>query len=433
MLGNQLDLSRSSDSKIEDMNIRKEYSLITIILVSFFTSATVGGVFGYYGGTYLFHNTPLSGFPIKSSSQNNNSGSPVTSDEATVISVVKKVSPAVVSIVATKDLTIVEQRGYSPFSQFCNDPFFQQFFGDQCMNSPSQPRAQQRTQRQQVAAGSGFVVTADGLIITNKHVVDVSQADFTVITSDGKKYPARIMAKDPIQDIALLKIDGVRLPTVTLGDSSALQIGQTVIAIGNALGEFSNTVSRGVVSGLSRSIVAGDGRSQERLEKLIQTDTAINPGNSGGPLLNLRGEVVGINTAIVQGAQNIGFTIPINEAKKDIAQVKSTGKISIPYLGIRYVLLTPELKAKNNLPVDYGAWIVAGQGEDQSAIVADSPAARAGLAERDIVLEINQARIDAAHDLSQALQKLKVGDTVTLKVLRGGTERIITLILAERK
>lgn len=236
-----------------------------------------------------------------------------TSEEPQVIAVVKKASPAVVSIVATQDLQVIEGGSYNPF---CSDPFFQQFFGGQCQGSNTPPQI--RHEKQQVAAGTGFLVRADGLILTNRHVVDIggSQTDFTVITNDNKKYPAKVLFKDPDNDLALVKIQGVGFPTLSLGDSSLLQTGQTVIAIGNALGQFSNTVSRGVISGLARSITASSGGSTtEKLSQVIQTDAAINHGNSGGPLLNLRGEVIGVNSAIAEGAQNIGFAIPINQAK----------------------------------------------------------------------------------------------------------------------
>ena len=276
-------------------------------------SAVVGAFFGYYGSS-LIEPAVESGstFIRKQISQ-----SQVFKEEEVVIDVAKKSSPAVVSIIATKDLVIFQQRRGSIFEDFCSDPFFRQFFGPaECATpEPQTPK----TQRQQVSAGSGFVVSSDGLVVTNKHVVDIDKADFTVITKDGKKYSAKILAKDPMHDFAVLKISGGKFPTLNLGDSDKLQIGQTVIAIGNALGEFSNTVSRGVISGLSRSIVASSGSSSERLEQLIQTDAAINPGNSGGPLLNLNGEVIGINTAIAQGAQNIGFAIPVNQIKEAIA------------------------------------------------------------------------------------------------------------------
>lgn len=286
---------------------------LEVIIVSTVVSAIVGAAFGFYAASLLQS-------PLTPSSIINRIINPTTTivsnDDVKVIAVARQASPSVVSIVATKDLTYVDQGQYNQFQNFCNDPFFRQFLGDQC-NGSSQP-PQTHTERRQVAAGTGFIVTRSGYILTNKHVIDIAGADFTVIANDNKRYPARVVVKDPKLDLAVVKIDAAGpLAPLTLGDSSKLQTGQTVIAIGNALGEFSNTVSRGVVSGLSRSITAGvSGGQSEQLNQVIQTDAAINPGNSGGPLLDLNGQVVGINTAIVAGAQNIGFALPINQARQ---------------------------------------------------------------------------------------------------------------------
>jgi S1-C subfamily serine protease len=400
--------------------------LITTIIVSSLVSAVVGGVFGYYGATLISQS--ISPIIQKTIGSKSDGFQPVTDEESKVVSAVKRASPAVVSIVATKDIAVVERQ--NPFQEFCNDPFFRQFLGDQC-NTPSQPP---KTQTQQVAAGSGFIIGSDGLILTNKHVVNIDGASYTVITNDNKKYPAQVLARDPVQDLAVVKINASGLSALTLGDSDNLQIGQTVIAIGNALGQFSNTVSKGVISGLSRSITASEGSgSSEKLDQVIQTDAAINPGNSGGPLLNLSGQVIGLNTAIAQGAQNIGFAIPINQAKKDISQVKTTGKISYPFLGIRYVIVTDDIKQKNNLPVNYGALIIRGSGQADVAIIPGSPAEKAGLKENDIVLEINGKKITRDNDLAKMIQSFNVGETITLKVLSGGQEKTIRITLEERK
>ncbi|MBI2582640.1 trypsin-like peptidase domain-containing protein, partial [Candidatus Azambacteria bacterium] len=238
---------------------------------------------------------------------------------------------------------------------------------------------QKGTEKREVGGGTGFIISSDGLILTNKHITADSAADYTVLTNDGQKIPARVLAQDPVQDLAVIKIDQTGLATLPLGDSDKIQIGQIAIAIGNALGEFRNTVSIGVISGIGRRITAQGGGLTETLEDVIQTDAAINPGNSGGPLLNVRGEVVGINTALVQGAQNIGFAIPINKAKKDIQDVKTRGKIVTPFLGVRHVLLTKDIQQRNNLSVDYGALIVRGP-EGEPAIQPGSPAEKAGTA-----------------------------------------------------
>jgi len=407
------------------LRLIRRHLFLSIVILSFVVSAVVGGVFGYYGATFFNQSTaPLTQHLMGSK---NDAYQPVTDEESKVVSAVKRASPAVVSIVATKDIAIVEQQ--NPFQQFCNDPFFRQFLGNQC-DTPSQPP---KTQTQQVAAGSGFIIDAGGLILTNKHVVNISGASYTVIANDGKKYPAQVLARDPVQDLAVVKINVSGLPALAVGDSANLQIGQTVIAIGNALGQFSNSVSKGVISGLSRSITASEGGgSSETLNQVIQTDAAINPGNSGGPLLNLAGQVIGVNTAIVQGAQNIGFAIPINQAKKDISQVRTTGKISYPYLGIRYVLVTDDIKQKNNLSVNYGALVTRGSSQGDVAVAPGSPADKAGIKEGDIILEIDGKKIDQNNDLAKATQSHNVGDTITLKILSGGQEKTVSVILEER-
>ena len=238
-----------------------------------------------------------------------------TSQEQMIVGAVKKVSPAVVSIIVTKDLPVLEQIPGSPFEEFFGpDNDFFQFFSPFDFQIPQY--RQKGTQKKEVGGGSGFIVSKDGLILTNKHVVSDENAEYTVLTNEGEKIPAKVLARDPFQDIAILKVEKTSLPTVVLGDSDQLDIGQTVIAIGNALGEFRNTVSVGVISGLKRNVTASGGGVSEEIENVIQTDAAINPGNSGGPLLNLRGEVIGVNVAMASGAENIGFSLPINIAKK---------------------------------------------------------------------------------------------------------------------
>jgi len=350
------------------------------------------------------------------------------SQEEQVVKVVKDTSPAVVSIIVSKNLPVYQQylQEVNPFQGTPFENFFAPFEVPQTR--------QQGTQKQEIGGGTGFIISGDGLILTNKHVVEDTQADYTILTNDGQKYEAKVLARDPVQDIAVIKIDKNNLPVLKLGDSDKLEIGQTVVAIGNALAEFRNTVSVGVVSGLQRSITAsnGLGASTEQLEGVIQTDAAINPGNSGGPLLNISGEVIGINAAIAQDAQNIGFALPINQAKKDIGQVLKTGKITYPFLGVRYTLITPELKQKDNLAVDYGALIIRGQNPDEVAITPGSPADKAGFQENDIILEVDGQKIDQDHTLSQIIQNHQVGDTLTLKVLSKGQEKALKVVLGER-
>ncbi len=261
-------------------------------------------------------------------------------------------------------------------------------------------------------------------------VID-AKAEYTVLTNDGKKYPAKVVARDPVLDLAVLKVSGTNFPAVTLGNSDGVKLGQTAIAIGNALGEFRNTVSVGVISGLARTVTAsGPGVGVEKIQGVLQTDAAINPGNSGGPLLNLRGEVIGINTAIAQGAQNIGFAIPINQAKRAITSVKNTGSIKVAYLGVRYIPVTEEMAKKQNLSANSGA-LVRGT-EDGPAVILNSPAAKAGIQAEDIITEINGTAIDADHSLSELIQKYNIGEIITLKIKRGTQALSLEVKLEER-
>jgi serine protease Do len=361
--------------------------------------------------------------------------SEIISQEEAIVKVTKEVSPAVVSIIVTKDLPVIE-RYYQEYDPFGADDFFKQFFGEGFLK-PFKfqiPQYRQRgTEKREVGGGTGFIISSDGLILTNKHVVADQEAGYTVLTNDGEKIPAQVLARDPIEDIAILKIDKTNLPVVELGNSDEIEIGQTVIAIGNALGEFRNTVSVGVISGLKRSIFATSGLGEaEELSEVIQTDAAINPGNSGGPLLNLKGQAIGINVAMARDAQNIGFSLPINKAKRDIEQVKTQGKISYPFLGVRYILITLRIQEENNLPVDYGALIVRGEKEEELAVIPGSPADKADLVEGDIILEINGQKITLENSLAKSIQKYQVGEKISLKILHKGEEKMIEVELGER-
>lgn len=284
----------------------------------------------------------------------------------------------------------------------------------------------------EVGGGSGFVIGEDGLIVTNRHVVEDEGAVYSIVYASGQSFEAQVLAKDPILDIALLKVDGNHLPTLPLGDSDTLKPGQTVIAIGNALAELGNSVTRGVVSAIGRRVAAGDGNgSNEILDHAIQTDAAINPGNSGGPLLNLNGEVVGINTAISSRGQSVGFAIPINDAKKTIESVVRHGRIIRPWLGVRYVPVTPRLADERQLTVLYGALIVEGTSDDEQGVLPNSPAAAAGLQEGDIILEINGEKLEDKDSLARLVARHEVGEEIEIRFVRKGEERDVRLILDE--
>ncbi|MER3407003.1 MAG: hypothetical protein C4278_01045 [Patescibacteria group bacterium] len=346
--------------------------------------------------------------------------------EGEITKIVDKVSPAVVSIVISKYVPIIERYYTNPFEEFDIPPEIRPFFKFEFQIPQYQKKGYQK---EEVGGGTGFIVSSDGYIITNKHVVSDEKAEYIVYLNDGRKFKAKIVAKHPVDDLAILKIDAYNLPTLKLGNSDNLKIGQFVIAIGNALGEFQNTVSFGVISGLKRNIVASDSSGNiERLEDMIQADAAINYGNSGGPLINIYGEVIGVNTAIVSGAQNIGFAIPINRAKRMLEDIRAKGKVEIPFLGIKYVILNEKLKEKFNLPYDYGAYVYTELKNDK-AVIDNSPAQRAGIKEGDIILEVDGQKIDERNSLSQIIRKKKVGERVNLKIWREGKIITLTVVL----
>jgi serine protease Do len=389
-------------------------------------------VFGYFAKEYLKE--------MQSPENSNNSGNiaenliekqSLVSQESLVVDAVKRTNPAVVSIIISKSVPKYEE--YTDPNQQDN-PFGDMFPGFS-FSFPSFPQYKQDgTQEEEVGGGSGFFVSPDGLIVTNKHVVEDTSADYTVLTNDGKKHTATVVARDPVLDIALIKITGSGYPSLDLGDSDSLDVGQSVIAIGNALGEFRNTVSVGVVSGLARSITAGDeSGSSETLDHVIQTDAAINPGNSGGPLLDLSGEVIGVNVAVAQGSQSIGFALPINSVKDAIESVETTGKIIRPYLGIRYVAINEDLKDKNNLTVDYGVLVESGQSADELAVIPGSPADKAGIVENDIILEVDGTKLDDTNSLADIIRQKKVGDVVNLTILHKGVQKTVQVTLEAAK
>ncbi len=408
--------------------------IIGLLIGSFFgaPSASANGFTDFLGRLFPFMKSGAPAGTVGSAANATNTVplyQPTNSYEQAVVDAVKAASPAVVSITVSENVPVIEQCPYNPFGDL--GPQFQQFFGGQVPNL-TQPCNTGKTQLQAVGGGSGFIISPDGLILTNKHVVSNPNASYSVLTNDGKTYVAKVLARDPNQDLAVLKINATNLPTVKLGDSNSLELGQTAIAIGNALGQFSNTVSVGVVSGLSRTVTAAspDTGAQETITGVIQTDAAINPGNSGGPLLNLQGQVIGIDTAIASGAQNIGFAIPIDDAKHDISSVETTGKIQSPYLGVRYLPVTPALATQQNLPVSAGA-LVRGDSSGP-AVIPGSPAAKAGIQAEDIITQVNGQAIDATHDLASIIDQFGVGQTITLTVNRGGKTIALSVTLAAR-
>lgn len=286
----------------------------------------------------------------------------------------------------------------------------------------------------QQSAGTGIIISTDGYIVTNKHVVSSSTKSIEVILSDGTSYKdVQFVGSDPNNDVSFLKISGAKdLTAAKLGDSSSMKVGQKVIAIGNALGEYQNTVTTGIVSALGRPIIAGDesGNETEQLENLLQTDAAINPGNSGGPLVNLAGEVIGINTAVAADAQGIGFAIPINDTKGMVKTLLATGKVVKPYVGIRYVSITPDLVQEYSLSVKNGAYIIADSG--QAAVVAGSPADEAGLKEKDIITKVGDVAVDSTHPFSSLIAQYSPGDKVTLTYLRDGKEATTMVTVGSR-
>lgn len=371
----------------------------------------------------------LSSPSFSSSAPTDTPPTPDTHDER-IVAAVERAQPAVVSIVITADVPIIEQYYEDVPSPF--DDFFGN--GNGFFNNPFSfqvPQFRQRgTEQREIGGGSGFIVSSDGLIITNRHVVSEKDATYTVFTNDGTTYTAEVVAQDPVYDLAVLKVSAQNLPTLPLADSDALRVGQSVIAIGTALGEFRNTVSVGVVSGLARSITAGDGTgASELLEEVVQTDAAINPGNSGGPLLNTDGEVVGVNVAVVLGSENIGFALPANLVRSVLDSVQATGTIQRPYLGVRYVAVTPALQEKNSLAVDYGILVLRGENADELAVLPGSPADKAGIEEGDIVLEADGVRLDESHSLATLIRSKKAGDSVSLVILHEGEQLIVTVTL----
>ncbi len=325
-----------------------------------------------------------------------------------VVDVVRATGPAVVRINAEKTV----KTGVPPAF---NDPFFQRFFGNQMPPIPNE-----RVQR---GAGSGFIMTEAGQILTNAHVVDGAD-EVTVTLKDGRTFPGKVMGSDSSTDVAVVKIEAEALPVVTLGDSEKLQVGEWAIAIGNPLG-LDNTVTTGILSATGRRS-AEIGVPDKRVE-FIQTDAAINPGNSGGPLLNAQGEVIGMNTAIIQNAQGIGFAIPINKAQEIAEQLITTGKVEHAYIGIQMVTITPALKAE--IQEKTGTELQADQGVAVMRVMPNSPATRGNLQSGDIIQSIQGETITSAEQVQSLVSKMKVGEELEIDILREGKPQTLTITL----
>lgn len=336
-----------------------------------------------------------------------NSATPITFNSSTdgnstnftdgsIADVANKVSPSVVSI-------ITETRTMS-------------FWGQDSTSS---------------AAGTGIIISGDGYILTNKHVIDGANK-VSVILYDGTTYSdVSIITTDPLNDVAFLKIKDVSdLKSATLGDSKTINVGQQVIAIGNALGQYQNTVTSGIISGTGRSVTASDGySSSETLTDMIQTDASINAGNSGGPLVNAAGEVIGINTAVSADGENIGFAIPISSVKGMLNSILETGSAKRAYLGLYYVNITPDIATEYELPVNAGAYVYSNS--KYTAIAKDGPAAKAGIKEKDIITAVNGTKVGIAGSVSSLIGEFKPGDTVQLTILREGKQTTVNVTLGE--
>jgi serine protease Do len=333
----------------------------------------------------------------------------VVSEESVVIDVVDKVSPTVVTVGIVQSQATNDTYAIDPFNIL--DPFRRVPSPDRSPNAANQEED----------IGSGFIVGADGLIVTNKHVVTDTEAKYRVITKDNKSYDVQKIYRDPVNDLAILKINASGLATVEMGDSDKIKVGQTAIAIGTALGQFRNTVTTGVISGVGRGITAGtayEGEA-EQLDNVIQTSAAINPGNSGGPLLNSTSQVIGINTAVSSEGQNVGFALPINVVRDAINNFDKTGQFNRAFLGIHFKTVTQDVAVMNDLPE--GAYVID--------TVTGSPAEKAGIKADDIITKIDGQKLTGSTDLSAVIGKHKPGDRLNLTVWRAGKQQDLELTL----
>jgi serine protease Do len=376
-----------------------------IVLGSFLTGATVDRIKGVrFLDKFLAVKQGGSGAVVNGTKE-------VVDEETVVTKVVEKATPSVVTVSISK-VNVINNGLFPGFD----------FFGD-FFNIPKQ---QPQTQKVEQDIGTGFIISGDGLIVTNKHVVADTTAKYKVVIGKDEVADVVNIYRDPENDLAILKVNKTGLPTVALGDSDQLKVGQTVIAIGTALGEFRSTVTKGVISGLGRGITAGNPfEGAEKLDNVIQTDAAINPGNSGGPLFNSSGEVIGVNVAVSQSGQNIGFALPINLVKTSINNFKTTGEFDRPYLGVSYQMITKQAALLNEVPA--GAYV--------KEVLAGSPAEKAGIKVGDILTEIDGKKLaDSPQSTSLAsfINNRKIGDTISVKLWRDDKEQTLNVKLEKK-
>ena len=374
------------DEQMKNQSKSKLWSLIGTVMICFVAS---------FLGSWVFINSGL--VKVDSTKTITTNRQSIVSQEGEVMEdIAKKVSPSVVSIVT---------RGVS-----------QSLYGTRATES----------------AGTGIIISKDGYVLTNKHVVGDAQK-VQIVGHDGTTYEnVSVVGVDPLNDIAFLKIkDADNLTPATIGDSSEVEVGQKVVAIGNALGEYQNSVTSGIISGRGRPVYAQSEASSnggEQLDNLFQTDAAINPGNSGGPLVNLSGDIIGINTAVAEDAQGIGFAIPINAAKGIIQNLKATGKVQRAYLGVKYVNLTPALAKSYKLSVNQGAYVT---NDGETSVMSGSPAEKAGLKDGDIITKVGSKTVDQNNGMALLLAEYMPGDKVSITIIRGSETKVIEVTLGQ--
>lgn len=382
-------MEQSTNQKSANNRNTRSLLLIIIVMVVSLVVGTVGGMLG----AILVGEDGMQQFGI-SMNEDQDGNAIITADEGSIAAVAEKVSPSVVSIVTT-------YRVNSLYGAYEQD-----------------------------AAGTGVIISKNGYILTNNHVVEDAQS-VGVVQSDGTTYKnVRVVGRDPLNDIAYLKIPNVAdLPAATLGDSKTLRIGQRVVAIGNALGYYQNSVTSGIVSGTGRSVAVASSEYDlqgEQLSDLIQTDAAINPGNSGGPLVNMAGQVIGINTAVASGADNVGFVIPISAVKGTVKHLLASGGVQRPYLGVQYVSITPGIADQYDISVKQGAYIYTERG---SAVVRGGPADKAGIQRQDVIVSVGGVKVGTAGDVATLVGEYAVGEKVELGIVRGSKELSVTVTL----